>query len=372
MKQSADHYRDATASVDDFLQKTFTAIEFKGPAFPFEKIKTTPTMFVSSHRSHLDYLLLGILLLRAGVTNLRFAAGDNLTNMPILGKRLRSFGAFSVYRSKRMRRNYIVDLCEKVTSMVASGEKVVVFPEGGRSYSGALAHLQNGVLAANVIAQHRFPHQKFIYLPMTVVYEQVPELPIFNLLKKGKELRSSGSSFVRSVVSPLLYFGPDMFAFLKLYCAVRLGRKFGRVFIDYGEPFAVSDYVAPTAGALQDDDRISFTQHKNAIQLVSNQLRDRLYRLYRILPMHLLAHIFGKAHSMTKSEALSRMEPVMAAVQQSGRNCINIADQSPAALLDAAVRQLSTIDAIRIKSGTIMVTQPDIIAYYGATLDQKL
>ncbi len=57
-------------------------------------------MIVSSHRSHLDYILLGIHCSKLGYRNLRFAAGDNLTRMPYIGTKFASLGAFPIYRNR--------------------------------------------------------------------------------------------------------------------------------------------------------------------------------------------------------------------------------------------------------------------------------
>ena len=99
MKEYHTTLHNVSAPVEAFMQKIFTTINIDGPAIPPEKINENPTMAVCTHRSHLDYILLGMVLHQLHLNNLRFAAGDNLTNLPFLGRKFRSLGAFTVYRA---------------------------------------------------------------------------------------------------------------------------------------------------------------------------------------------------------------------------------------------------------------------------------
>jgi glycerol-3-phosphate O-acyltransferase len=86
MKDYNSTIKKASRNVEQFLQKTFANIYFTGPPIQIKELNANPTMIVCSHRSHLDYILLGVELHKAGLIDMRFAAGDNLTHMPYIGK----------------------------------------------------------------------------------------------------------------------------------------------------------------------------------------------------------------------------------------------------------------------------------------------
>ncbi len=151
--------KDLTENVAGFtkyMARTFSEIEING----LENMQSSEKqqfMLTSTHRSHLDYLLLASELARLGVHHVRFAAGDNLTRLPVLGQRFKKMGAFSVYRGKASQRSYLFKLTEQVKNLIVNGSTVIVFPEGGRSYNGHMLDLKGGITGAAVVAQQENP-----------------------------------------------------------------------------------------------------------------------------------------------------------------------------------------------------------------------
>ncbi len=94
----------------------------------------------ANHQSNLDPPMLGVCL----PIRLRFMAKEELFKNKLFGSLLRALGAFPIKRGKSD-----VGALRAAMKMLASGERVVVFPEGGRSSKG---HLKKGKSGAALIA----------------------------------------------------------------------------------------------------------------------------------------------------------------------------------------------------------------------------
>jgi 1-acyl-sn-glycerol-3-phosphate acyltransferase len=357
----------ATEKVFPFMKKIFTGINFEGPGISFGILNDNPTMIVCSHRSHLDYMLLGQLLNRAGVTNLRYAAGDNLTNMPYIGKVFRSWGAFSVYRSRAFERTYIKELTRQIVTMLNNGEHIVVFPEGGRSYKGGMLDMKSGILAAHIIAQYQCPERTYYYYPFTVSYESFPELPYFNILEKGKNTLREKPGFLRRLLAKTNYYGADCYALAKFLLAHRLHINYGDVFVDYSEPVAINDIV-DVRKTHNPAMRNEFSAHKISIQKVGYEIRRRLLVLYRVLPIHVVAACLKeKGASCTRAEARSRVADIIVSLEGMKKNVQTVSKLSEYDIIEKGIAQLESMGSVALRSDTISIKNSAVINYYAAT-----
>lgn len=359
---------NSCAKVDNFLQSTFKNIFFSGPKFSADLLNTNPAMVVCTHRSHLDYILLGAELHKAGLQNLRFAAADNLTHIPFLGKKFRSLGAFTVYRARSQNRKYIFDLCYDVVKMLDNNEKIIVFPEGGRSYQGNMMQMKNGVIAANIIAQYQSPEKRYCFVPISISYEKLPELTYFNILQKGKKIRKEKHGLLKRFQGNLYYFGADVLAFSKFILAHKFNINYGAVYIDYGDPIFLNDiidinkYYSPGM-------RNEFVAHKIAIKKLSDEIKESFQRLYRILPMHVVAAILDKRGSCSKKEAVKHISMVMDIIDKNNQNTKSIHSLAESDLLDIGIEQLYFSKGINVSKNFIEIKYPQFIKYYATTID---
>ncbi len=107
--------------------------------------RTGPVLLVSNHLSHLDVLVLGILLDRP----LNYVARSTLFFWP-LGPFIRSLGAFPINREGMGAEGF-----KETLRRVRSGGMVALFPEGTRSPDGDLAELKAGI--ARLVQKTRAP-----------------------------------------------------------------------------------------------------------------------------------------------------------------------------------------------------------------------
>lgn len=370
MKNYQRALSNVSKKVDPFINNTFSSLNITGPALSFDELKRSPIMVVCTHRSHLDYMLLGNEFYKLGLYNLRFAAGDNLTNLPYIGTKFRSYGAFSVYRARATNRKYIFELCNQVIEMLNDGDNIVVFPEGGRSYSGGMMEMKYGILAANIIAQYHSPEKQHLYLPVTISYEKLPELLYFETLERGRRMLKQKGGFIQNVVGNACYFGADIVAFAKLLTAHNFGIHYGEIFIDYSDPVPVNDIV-DIKEHYSPGKRYEFFAHKVSIQKVGETLRKWLFQLYRILPQHIVAALMLQSESYTRAEITERVPDIVEGLQKKKRNCKSLVNLTEDEIVEKGIDQLRFSQAIKVKQNKIEIRSRNSIKYYAAPVNAK-
>ena len=356
------------SKVDQFLLNTFSSIDIAGPELNAEVIQQCPVMFACTHRSHIDYILLGIELHKMGFRKLRFAAGDNLTRLPYLGPRFKSWGAFTVSRDVGFERNYVRNLCNSVVEMIVKREQVIVFPEGGRSYSGSMLDLKNGILGAAVLAQAKNPHEDVFLVPMSVSYEFPPDLPYFKTLLNGKKFRKNGNSIFKRMFGNTLYFGADLIAYGLVFAAKYTKLKYGNAYVDYEGPVSVRSLVDLEANKIQKA-RDEFSAHRLSMQLVSDILYKKFLKLFRILPVHVLASVIKSEPQVSREQCEERIDAVIETLRKGSRNIRELEKISSAEIARQGLRLLLRLRAVQLKGSSIIIRKKNIIDYYAASVE---
>jgi 1-acyl-sn-glycerol-3-phosphate acyltransferase len=101
-----------------------------------------PLLILSNHLSIADPPALGIFLPRRSI----FMAKEELFQNMVLGFFVKSFGAFPVFRGSSNRQ-----ALRQATTILESGQTLIMFPEGKRSRNGGL---QSGLPGSALIAYH--------------------------------------------------------------------------------------------------------------------------------------------------------------------------------------------------------------------------
>lgn len=366
MKEYHASLAGVSESVHRFFAATFSRVDIAGPEINPEFFKSNRVMITSTHRSHVDYFILGQIMYDLGVENMRFAAGENLTGLPYIGSRFRSFGAFAVKRGSTFSRRYVRDLCEQVVTMLRGGDNIMVFPEGGRSYHGGMLELKGGILGAGILAQARDREQMVYFLPVAVSYECLPELPYFEILGKGRTLRGTGNPLSRFLGS-ILYFGADIAAFVKFTNAYRFRKNYGRVFVDYGKPVSVGSLVDLDKNVLLGA-RDEFSAHRTSMQIVGEKLFEQFLSLYRILPMHVLARALYEFGEVSQEKLMDACREIADSGARAGRNMSYVLDMTGREIYTQGLEQFRFARCVSAKGGVVSVRKPSIVQYYAAAL----
>jgi len=134
-----------------------------------------PLMFMPTHRSHVDYLLLSWLVSYYDIAPPYIAAGDNLRRIPVVGWIFRRSGAFFIKRSFWHNRLYTACLAEYLRKILTEGYNIEFFIEGTRSRSGKVLTPRLGLLKWIAEAALDGRVRNVQIAPLSVGYEKVIE-----------------------------------------------------------------------------------------------------------------------------------------------------------------------------------------------------
>jgi glycerol-3-phosphate O-acyltransferase len=181
-------------------------------------------VLLPSHKSHVDYLLLSLMLRKAGMVVPCIAAGDNLAFFPI-GPLFRGAGAFFIRRSFRGDRLYTAVVDAYIRRLMRDGHAIEFFLEGGRSRTGKLLTVKLGLLNMVVEAALGLESRTVSFVPVSIGYER--------MLEEGSYARElSGGPKRKEGVAALIRLGS------------RLHEKYGRANIQFGNIIDLADMRA--------------------------------------------------------------------------------------------------------------------------------
>lgn len=203
--------------------KLYDGVEITG----WKRLKSVATdnvvIYVPSHRSHIDYLLMSYALYTNKIVPPHIAAGVNL-NLPVLGSILRRGGAFFLRRSFKGNPLYSAVFNEYLNEVFDRGFSVEYFIEGGRSRTGRMLQPRPGMLAMTVRSYLRLQRRKFVFVPIYFGYEKVIEGGTYVGELHGKTKKKE-----------------SIFGVFKSIGKIK--GTFGRVHVNFGEPIHLTDHL---------------------------------------------------------------------------------------------------------------------------------
>ncbi len=175
-----------------------------------------PLIYLPSHRSHMDYLILSCVLYQNKVISPHIVAGANLTFFP-MGKLFRRSGAFFIRRSFKGKVLYTAVLKQYIKTLINEEYSIEFFIEGGRTRTGKLVFPKMGILKYLIEAIEEGYNRDLMLVPLSINYERIMEESAYVKEHAGiQKKKETTSALVKS---------------RKL-----LKRKYGRVFLEFSEP----------------------------------------------------------------------------------------------------------------------------------------
>jgi glycerol-3-phosphate O-acyltransferase len=286
-------------------------------------------IYISNHKSHIDYLVEPLVLDDTGVRPPVIAAGINLFGGPLGLLHKHVTGAIPIRRNTKDPA-YLVTLKAYVAELLRRHD-LLFYIEGGRSYTGELKTPKTGLLHA---AMHA-PVETIAIVPTAIAYDLVLEDHI--LAHEGQGGKRRAKPFTRELAEMVRY---------------AVGYE-SRAFVSFGAPIAF--------------DRCDPDSRRDVLDL-AHTVRDAIGRLYKVLPTALVAAAMRPSITRRQLE-----EQVAALVDTLAAGSANLAETDPARIVSEGTDRLAARHVIVIERGArFRVRQRTVLRYYARTIQHLI
>jgi glycerol-3-phosphate O-acyltransferase len=281
-------------------------------------------IYISNHKSHLDYLVEPLVLDDRGIRPPVIAAGINLFGGPLGLLHRHVTGAIPIRRNTKDPA-YLVTLKAYVAELLRRHD-LLFYIEGGRSYSGELKPPKTGLLHAALQARRG----DVVVVPMAVAYDLVLEDHILAHQASKRRARPFGREVAEMVRYAVGYNS--------------------RAFVTFGAPIAINGYDP---------------ESRRDVMALAHLTRDTIGMLYKVLPTAIVATALRP--SMTRRELEARCDALIDTVGAAGAN---MGVHSGREAVEAAAEPLMARNIIHIERGDrFRVRERTVLRYYARTID---
>jgi glycerol-3-phosphate O-acyltransferase len=207
-----------------------------------------PVVFLPSHKSNLDHLVLQYALHENGHAPNHTAGGINMNFLPV-GPIIRRSGVFFIRRSFKDNPVYKFVLQHYIDYLVEKRFSLEWYIEGGRSRSGKLLPPRFGLLAYVVDAYRRGKAEDVHLIPVSIAYDQIQDVSDYAAEQSGRP-------------KPKESFG------WMLHAIRRLRNRYGNIHFRFGEPISLAKLLGhPDPDAEPDPDEENLGVQKLAFEV---------------------------------------------------------------------------------------------------------
>ncbi|HEY8156514.1 MAG TPA: glycerol-3-phosphate 1-O-acyltransferase [Myxococcota bacterium] len=223
-----------------------------------------PVVFLPSHKSNLDHLVLQYALHENGHAPNHTAGGINMNFFPV-GPLVRRSGTFFIRRSFRDDEIYKFVLHHYIDYLIEKRFSLEWYIEGGRSRAGKLLPPRFGLLAYVVDSYRRAKSDDVFLIPVSIAYDQISDVGDYAAEQRGGAKARESFGWFLGVVR-------------------RLRRRYGNIHIRFGEPLS----LAKTLGRPVPDAAPSADEKNLGLQKLAFEVAVRINRVTPITSVSLV------------------------------------------------------------------------------------
>lgn len=223
-----------------------------------------PVVFLPSHKSNLDHLVLQYALYENGHPPNHTAGGINMNFLPV-GPIVRRSGVFFIRRTFKDNAVYKFVLRRYIDYLVEKRFPLEWYVEGGRSRSGKMLPPRFGLLAYVTDAYRRGKSEDVLLIPVSIAYDQIQDVGDYVAEQRGAaKQRESFGWFLRVLR--------------------QLRRRYGDIHIRFGDPLSLLKALGPPdmRGDVEAD------EHGLDVQKLAFEVAVRINRATPITPTSLV------------------------------------------------------------------------------------
>ena len=289
-------------------------------------LRTGRVVYVSNHKSHLDYLVEPLVLDDNALRPPLLAAGINLFGGALGLLHRHVTGAIPIRRNSKDPL-YLVTLRAYVAEVLKYRD-LLYYAEGGRSYSGELKSPKTGLLQAALQADR----DALSILPMAVAYDLVLE----DRLLSRQAIRRRKVPFPQEVAEMVRH---------------SVGYR-SRAFVTIGTPIPLAEY--------EPDSR------RDLVRLAHRIQRD-IGLLHKVLPTALVAATVRPR--MTRRELVARLDDLLGLLAAEGAN---LAAATGAQAADEGLELLGERGVIVAGRACLRIRDRIVLRYYARTIQHLM
>jgi glycerol-3-phosphate O-acyltransferase len=279
-------------------------------------------VYVSNHKSHLDYLIEPLVLDDNGIRPPLTAAGINLFGGALGLLHRHVTGAIPIRRNSKDPL-YLVTLRAYVAELLKRRD-LLYYAEGGRSYSGELKSPKTGLLQAALWADR----SELTVVPMAVAYDLVLEDRIIS----REAIRKSKRPFAQEVTEMVRH---------------AVGYR-SRAFVTFGEPIPLAPF---------------HPESRRDLVTLTHQIHGAIGHLHKVLPTALVAAV-GRPQ-MLLTDLTSRVDDLLGRLGAGGAN---LAVRSGREAVDQGIELLAARNVVVVEAGRLRVRDRIVMRYYARTI----
>ena len=255
-----------------------------------ELMKKGPVVFIPSHKSHVDYLLVSYVMFKRALVAPHIIAGENMGFWP-MGFFFRRMGAIFIRRSFKGDLLYSVALKTYLQRILWEGYSLEFYIEGTRSRTGKVLLPKLGILSILVDSYLANPSRDLVFQPLSIVYGKLIEQQSYtDELVGGTKKKESFTGLLK--ILKLLRF------------------RFGSIYVRFGEPISFTDYLASRD---IDPKNLPKPLYRKTIQELGSEIVWRINSAVTATPTSVvsLALISSTRKGITKKKLLDRIERIL-------------------------------------------------------------